>query len=256
MAKKYHVPGFDYEGRKRLIIADRAAGLDNRAIGAKYDMAPNSVRALITKMIRRGEVTREQVRVRALRITKPYQHKSDDFYRAKLKATVRVLPSGCWEWQGFTHKEPNPYGEMSYRGKAQRTHRLSYMLFKGPIPAGLDICHECDYKRCINPDHLFLGTHRDNMLDMRDKRKMYQDRITHCPRGHEYTPENTALLRTKIGGIARNCKTCQRDAQRIRHRLESGWPMQLAVSVPPVPPGYRLVKVFVTGDETASPLSE
>jgi len=180
----------------------------------------------------------------------------DAIAREHLRARVKVLENGCWEWQGFVHKEPNPYGEMSYRGKQWRTHRLSFHLFKGPIPAGLDICHTCDYKRCCNPEHLFTGTHRDNMLDMRDKRKMYQDRITECPKGHPYDEQNTLYVRTKIGGIARNCKTCQRASQRIRHRLQHGWPPKLAASLPPVPPGFKLVKVFVTGDETVSPLSE
>lgn len=252
MAKRHHIHGFDYEARKRQIIADRVAGLDKNAIAAKHDMAPNSVRALITKMIRKGEVTREQVGVRPLKITKPYQHKSDDYYRAKLKATVRVLESGCWEWQGFTHKEPNPYGEMSYRGKAQRTHRLSYTLFKGPIPEGLDICHRCDYKRCINPEHLFTGTHRDNMMDMRAKGKLHQWQKDTCKRGHPFDTENTSYKVSKIGNPVRVCNICE----KARSRLKAGWPPQLAVSLPPVPPGFKLVKVFVTGDETVSPLSE
>lgn len=173
-----------------------------------------------------------------------------------LKARVNVLENGCWEWQGFTHKEPNPYGNMSYRGRQWRTHRLAFHLAKGSIPTGLDICHQCDYKRCCNPDHLFAGTHRDNMLDMRAKKKMYQDRVTHCPRGHAYDEENTAWKVTKIGGRARECKACTSLRHRIRHRLKLGWPTQLAISLPPVPPGFRLVKVFVTGDETVSPLSE
>lgn len=236
------IPGFDYAERKRQIVADRAAGLGNGVIAAKHSIAVGTVRAILTKMIRRGEVAREHVGIRPIGNVKPYQQKSDDYYRAKLKATVTILPSGCWEWQGFTHKEPNPYGEMSYRGKSQRTHRLSYILHVGPIPPGLDVCHECDYKRCCNPDHLFLGTHRENMLDMRDKRKMYQDRITHCPRGHEYTPENTLLLKTKIGGTARNCKACQRAKSRIRN----GWPEERAYALPPVPAGYTVD--LVTGE--------
>ena len=140
-----------------------------------------------------------------------YNRIAFDFLKARVKVLEpTTLPTGCWEWQGHVHPEPNPYGSTSYRGKGWRVHRLAYHLAKGPIPAGLDICHECDYKRCCNPDHLFPGTHRDNMLDMRAKKKMHQDRITHCPKDHEYTPENTRYVRTKIGGLARACRACDR----------------------------------------------
>lgn len=175
----------------------------------------------------------------------------DRIAREHLRARVKVLGNGCWEWQGFVHKEPNPYGEMSYRGKQWRTHRLSFTLFKGPIPAGLDICHTCDYKRCCNPEHLFPGTHRDNMLDMRAKKKMHQDRVTRCPRGHEYDAGNTVYVRTKIGGTGRQCKACGLLRQRVRHRLRLGWPKQLAESLPAVPPGYRLVAHFLDQTETS-----
>jgi len=71
----------------------------------------------------------------------------------------------CWEWQGFIAKMPSGYGYVTYEGKSKLVHRVSYIVFKGEIPKGKLVCHTCDNRRCINPDHLWLGTHKDNAQD-------------------------------------------------------------------------------------------
>lgn len=71
--------------------------------------------------------------------------------------------TGCWLWEA-SHK-PNGYGYMWAGTKKEHSHRLSYTLFKGPIPNGLNILHKCDQPACINPDHLFTGTQAENLQD-------------------------------------------------------------------------------------------
>ena len=75
--------------------------------------------------------------------------------------------SGCWLWEGYCN--PDGYGQRKINGKSIRMHRLSFELYNGGIPANLHVLHRCDNPMCCNPEHLFLGTHSDNMKDMWSK---------------------------------------------------------------------------------------
>jgi len=76
---------------------------------------------------------------------------------------------GCWNWTASKRKG---YGAFKYKGKIVGAHRFSYELHKGVIPEDMVVCHKCDNPKCVNPDHLFLGTQSDNMKDAYKKGRL------------------------------------------------------------------------------------
>jgi len=73
----------------------------------------------------------------------------------------------CWEWTGVLHS--SGYGMSHFRGKSIKSHRASWIVYKGEIPEGMHVLHQCDRPSCISPSHLYLGTHQDNMVDKFNK---------------------------------------------------------------------------------------
>ncbi len=110
--------------------------------------------------------------------------------------------SGCWLWLGALTE--TGYGRI--RG-GLKAHIFSYRLFKGKIPEGLELHHKCRVRSCVNPEHLVAVTHAENTKNRVFKAK------THCPQGHEFTPENTYV---RPDGYS-SCKICKRAALK-RHR--------------------------------------
>jgi HNH endonuclease len=91
----------------------------------------------------------------------------NDLLKYTLFNRSKLAENGCWEWTSYS--DGGGYGNISRNGKTQKAHRVSYEAFKGPIPPGLVVRHTCDNPCCVNPDHLILGTQKDNMAD-RDSR--------------------------------------------------------------------------------------
>lgn len=108
----------------------------------------------------------------------------------------RVAKRGeCWEWTASRDKDG--YGLFCLAGATSKAHRASWILFKGSIPSGLSVLHECDNRGCVNPDHLFLGTQLDNMRDCRAKNR--HARLDGKKNGHRrLTEEEVIKIRSGV----------------------------------------------------------
>lgn len=130
--------------------------------------------------------------------------------------------SGCWIWENNTYS--NGYGRAHIRPFEISTHRLSWMLFKGEINNDLHVCHKCDTRLCINPDHLFLGTNFDNMHDKIKKGRLnYPNPVTVCKHGHSFDEANTKyyFVNGKQHRACRSCSQKHTKESRLRRKLRS-----------------------------------
>lgn len=162
--------------------------------------------------------------------------KADPAERFWVKVNRSLEPDGCWEWAAAAG--PLGYGKFMVhdeggRKKIVSAHRFSYQLLVGPIPAGLQLDHLCRNPPCVRPSHLEPVTNRENTLRgarvpiMRDTNPgaAFQKTKTHCPRGHEYTPDNTYIQPCGNRGrrkpsTSRVCRTCRRNDQVARRTLK------------------------------------
>lgn len=117
----------------------------------------------------------------------------------------KVDSSGdCWLWT--SPLSLGGYATFAVGRKGQRAHRWAYEHWVGPIPKGLQIDHICRVRHCVNPEHLRPVTPQGNS-------QYRAEQVTHCPKGHEYSPENTY-----ISNGSRICKTCNRDKSKAYQR--------------------------------------
>ena len=90
----------------------------------------------------------------------------------RFESKIERIPfSGCWIWTACS-KDEDGYGEFGQYGQSRGAHRVAYELFVGPIPEGTYVLHRCDVRPCVNPAHLFVGTHGDNMRDAAAKGRL------------------------------------------------------------------------------------
>ena len=120
----------------------------------------------------------------------------------------------CWLWTGGLNQG---YGYFRFEGRTEGAHRVSHKLFKGPIPKGMDTMHACDVRNCVNPNHLSVGTRKENVWDCVRKGRylptylanIHKDK-THCPRNHPYNEANTIYYTTPKGEPTRECRECKK----------------------------------------------
>jgi len=120
----------------------------------------------------------------------------------------RSSPAGCWVY-GKTHR----YHSVTHNGTTTTAHRYVYKMIFGEIPNGLDVCHHCDNRQCVRPDHLFLGTPTDNSADMVKKGRAATGR-----RNGKYTHPKATPRGEKTG----NAKLTVQDVMKIRSLRSQG----------------------------------
>jgi len=129
--------------------------------------------------------------------------------KERLERRLTRMPNDCLVWTGYT--SPEGYGMIGVAHKIVRVHRLAWELYVGPIPEGQLVRHfVCDNPPCCNVAHLRLGTDADNSADKMAKGRQWRggngnEKKTHCPHGHEYTPENTYVWAKRR---SRQCRRC------------------------------------------------
>ena len=142
----------------------------------------------------------------------------------KLKTLIRFFQKiddkgSCWQWTGCINKDG--YGMFNLNRKMMTSHRIAYRLFKDEIPKGLQVDHLCRNRSCVNPDHLELVTNQENAIRGITGMNNWQNRKTHCKRGHELKSPN--LLKSGIKRGWRQCRICHNIWQVERlHKIKNG----------------------------------
>jgi HNH endonuclease len=146
-----------------------------------------------------------------------YKRKSleDRFWSNVNKNGPIIIDTKCWEWTAGL--KDNGYGQTSLNKKKFHTHRLSWEMHNGPIPENLQINHRCNNRKCVNPEHLILGTQQENVSYMnfqgrhalgqdtgmavlteaqvKDIRQKYRDGVRNCELCREYKVSNSTIHR-------------------------------------------------------------
>jgi hypothetical protein len=138
----------------------------------------------------------------------------DDFWQQ----VEKTHEWGCWLWRG----SPNHQGYGLWKSR-HLAHRESWRRTHGPIEGGLFVLHICDQHACVNPRHLYLGTHEQNAIDASVRGRLHSPRKQYCPKGHAKEGDNLILVKSR-GNDSYRCRRCdnerknnaQKEARRAR----------------------------------------
>lgn len=158
---------------------------------------------------------------------------TDLFKRIILRSSISS--NGCWEWDGSTR---SGYGRITVGSRTDGTrrtmsaHRLSYELHFGDIPDGMEVCHKCDNRRCVNPYHLFLGTRQDNIDDRERKRRNNPPKGEKHPKAKLTEADVLAIREKRSAGVSYGklakeygvCKKTVMDVASGKHWSYLPWP--------------------------------
>ena len=137
------------------------------------------------------------------------QRTKEELIQVLESKTVKI-PDSCWLWQGAL--DSGGYGVISFQNKNINVHRLSAYLFLGlDLDSDQWVLHKvwCLHRNCWWPDHLYVGTRTDNFTDS-EIVGTHQKSKTHCPKGHEYTEDNTYVHPNGD----RRCRICRRESHK------------------------------------------
>ena len=139
----------------------------------------------------------------------------EDITLVLIKSRVQIDENSCWIWVGSkTRAGAGKIKCYEFKSPLTVSRIVAYLCKNFDINSKLEVCHNCpnkDNPSCVNPDHLFIGTHFDNMRDAVNKKQWSKQRNTHCKNGHEYNEENTRIDGKNQGRPKRSCRICDRN---------------------------------------------
>lgn len=149
----------------------------------------------------------------------------------RIRRNSRPNLNGCWEWQLVRNAQG--YGNTTAAGMRGAAHRFSYAAFKGVVPAGLVVCHQCDNTSCVNPEHLFVATQEENAHDCMAKgRANFPEKLEYCKRGlHRMEGRNVLISKKektdKYWRGGRQCRACKMDSIKRALLKKKSWHLEI-----------------------------
>jgi hypothetical protein len=152
-------------------------------------------------------------------------------YQIKMRVNTTLnAKTGCLEWNKY--RLPGGYGRTRYEGRNMLAHRVAWLVAGGEIPEGMCVCHHCDNPACCNPEHMFLGTHKENTEDARSKGRLNVPRPNQTQRVRKFTHEQIDAIRSEeglLGAIALKYGCTPAYVSMLRRGLRKTAPRRMEV---------------------------